>query len=613
MSFNRFLDGYRNNENELNDFICNQCERKFLKQENIKKNINTAEKWEKKKNLIKKEFLKSIGGLSFKKEPLHIKETGEINKDTYVIRKIVFESHKNFFVTGNLYIPKEIKQKVPAVLLTCGHSYDSKAEITYQMAAIELVKNKMVVFCIDPPGQGETELLPDRKEIGWGTKEHSYVGLACTLMGANINRYFIWNIMRAVDVLYTMDFIDKEKIGICGHSGGGTQASLGIFMEDRIKAAVISCYINGRMEYLRIGHAHDSEQNVYNCMGMGLDYADFITCSAPKPIKIVSVQYDFFPIEGAVHSFNKAKRIYKLYDKEQNVEMAIDKSEHNLTDHNREQLVKWFVKHFTSQKYVSCNPYQYVESKENLNCTKSGQVLYEYKEAMTLNSLIYQEYCKNKKRTQPLEDRIRKVINIKEVKTSLLERRINPYLFEGYQAEKIFWLSEENISVGGIYLHGKESNIVTYMMFEKGTAEIEQYKEDIIEQLQCGDVFIFDTRGIGAFKASEINGSPYYGFYGTMSKLVNDSLMAGTSFIEMQVNDILSSLNLTDKKISFKAYGKAVLPVLLANKLTDSIINVKTYGGITSFENIMKGKYEYIPEYEVFNMAKYFDIEELMV
>jgi len=348
-------------------------------------------------------------------------------------------------------------------------------------------------------------------------------------------------------------------------------------------------------------------------MGIGFDYSEFITCSVPKPILVLSQQYDFFPVEGVISSVNKAKRIYDLYNKKENIELVIDKNMHGLSDKLRIYLVKWFVKHFTNNKYVSCNPYLYIEKKSILNCTLSGQVLSEYKNAKSINILIYEEYQLVKERTPTLEERIRKVFIIKDEKEQLLERKITQFKFEKFDAIKIFWIIEKKVAIGGIYITGKDNNKCSYLMFNEGTNEIEKQKSKIFKYIEEGDVFIFDTRGIGAFKNSYINASNYYETHGTMYKLVNDSLMAGTSYIEMQINDILQSLKLTNKDIKIVAYGKQVLPCLIANKLSNKIKDIEVINGIKTFNDIMKCNYKAIVEYEVYNMAKYFDIEELMV
>ena len=50
--------------------------------------------------------------------PLKPRITGVIERDTYKIEKIIFESRPNFLVTANLYIPKGRSFPLPAVVGT---------------------------------------------------------------------------------------------------------------------------------------------------------------------------------------------------------------------------------------------------------------------------------------------------------------------------------------------------------------------------------------------------------------------------------------------------------------------------------------------------------------
>ncbi|MDX1358408.1 MAG: hypothetical protein R3232_06230, partial [Clostridia bacterium] len=455
--------------------------------------------------------------------------------------------------------------------------------------------------------------MPDRNDVDWGVHEHSYMGLACSLAGMNIARYFIWNLIRAVDFLTSLDFIDSDKIGACGNSGGGTQTCYISMVDDRIKAAAPGCYVNGRKEYIVKGHAHDSEQNIFNCAGFGLDYTEFISCFAPKPFRLLSQQYDFFPIEGAMHSLKRAKKVYSLYGKPDNADIVIDKNMHGLHDVLRQGLTEWFVKHFLNKEYhAKANPYDYQLDEDDLLCTKSGNVLSEYEDAVSLDDLIYSEYLKRKKQSGGLKDRIEDALKIDKHGRRPMEKRINPYDWNGYVAEKVFWLTEDGIANAGIYIDGDRSDRVAYMFFENGTMDIERQKKEILAYLKNGDVFIVDVRGTGAVKAAPINNAGYYQRYGTMHKLCNDAMMAGTSMLEMQTNDILLSLTLSEKDTVFAAYGKACPAALIAALYSDEVRSIRIVNGIPSFDDIMKCKAPFIPEYEAFGLAAAFDIYEVV-
>ncbi|MFO7611754.1 MAG: acetylxylan esterase [Clostridia bacterium] len=610
--FERFLDGYRNPEYELNDFIVRKAIKKLEKEEKAKDEIKTVIEWEEKSREIKAGFLESIGGLDFEKCELNTIYTGDIKKAGYTIRKLIFQSINKFYVTANLYIPDNIEKPVPAILFSCGHSKPAKAEPTYQLAAVELVLNGMAVLCVDPPGQGEMIQLPDREDIDWGVHEHSYMGLSCTLAGMNIARYFIWNLIRALDFLESLDFIDKNKIGATGNSGGGTQTSYISLVDDRIKAAAPGCYLNGRKQYIVKGHAHDSEQNIFDCMGFGLDYGDFISCFAPKPFMVLSQQYDFFPIEGALYSVKRAKKIYALYGKEENAGIVIDKEMHGLSDVLRQATTEFFTEHFFNRPgNKDINPYEHILGEEELQCTGSGQVLWEFDDALSLDKLIYSDYIKRITRNEALEDRVRHVFNIREQKKRPLEKRINPFDFEGRMAEKVFWLAEEEVSNSGIYINGKPTGYVTYMFFEDGTLEMAVHRKDIAAMLNRGDVFVVDVRGTGAVKGAQINNAPYCDMYGTIHKMNSDAIMCGTSLMEMRINDIMQSLLLAEKKINAVSYGNAGIAVLVAAFLNPRIESLRMASSPVLFEEIMKCSAPYDAGIEAFGMAMAFECNEL--
>lgn len=611
--FDRFIDGYRNPENELANLLYGRVIKGLEKEERIKEEIKTIDEWEQKAGEIRSKFIESIGGLDFEKCDLEPKYTGEIDKGQYTIKKVIYKSLPGIYVTANLYIPKNIGARVPGILLSCGHSKPAKAEPKYQLAAIELVLNKMAVLVVDPPGQGELIQMDDRDDVDWGVHEHSYMGLTCSLAGMNIARYFIWNLIRSVDFLSSLDFVDADRIGACGNSGGGTQTCYISMVDPRIKAAAPGCYVNGRKEYVVKGHAHDSEQNIFDCVNFGLDYTEFISCFAPKPFRLLSQQYDFFPIEGAMHSQKRAKKVYSLYGKPENVDIVIDKNMHGLHDVLRQGLVEFFTRHFLETEYTQKhNPYEFLMPEDGLLCTKSGNVLKEFGDSIPLDQLIYKEYMEKKNHSGDLRERIKKAIKIDKHGRRPMERRINPFDYNGHVAEKVFWITEDGLANTGIYIDGDTNDRVSYMFFENGTLDIEKQKREILAYLKNGDVFIVDIRGTGSVKAAPINNALYYSRYGTMHKLANDALMAGSSMMEMQINDILLSLTLSEKDTVFAAYGKACPAALIAALFSNEVKSIRIVDGITSFEDIMKCKSKFVPEYEVYGMAESFDILEVI-
>lgn len=86
--------------------------------------------------------------------PLKPRVSGIVDRDTYTIEKVLFESRPEFFVTANLYVPKGRKFPLPGVVGSCGHSANGKAAEAYQSFAQGLARQGYVVLIFDPIGQG---------------------------------------------------------------------------------------------------------------------------------------------------------------------------------------------------------------------------------------------------------------------------------------------------------------------------------------------------------------------------------------------------------------------------------------------------------------------------
>ena len=95
------------------------------------------------------------------KTPLKPRITGIIERDTFKIENIIFESRPGFLVTANLYIPKGRAFPLPGVVGTCGHSAAGKMINLYQSFAQGLARQGYVVLIYDPIGQGERLQYPD--------------------------------------------------------------------------------------------------------------------------------------------------------------------------------------------------------------------------------------------------------------------------------------------------------------------------------------------------------------------------------------------------------------------------------------------------------------------
>src|ERR1041384_6648366 len=157
------------------------------------------------------------------KTPLNPRVTGVVERDTYKIEKVIFESRPNFPVTANLYIPLDGRSPRPGVVGTCGHSANGKAADAYQSFAQGLARQGYVCLMFDPIGQGERLQYVDasfKPRRGVGVSEHLYAGNQQFLIGEFFGAWRAWDGIRALDYLLTRPEVDPKQGGVTGNSGG---------------------------------------------------------------------------------------------------------------------------------------------------------------------------------------------------------------------------------------------------------------------------------------------------------------------------------------------------------------------------------------------------------
>ncbi len=165
-------------------------------------------------------ILELLGGLPNYNGPLNARVTGKIERPSYTIEKLIFESLPQFYVAANLYLPKE-SGKHPGILRPMGHWEQGK--VREQVMDANLAMKGFVVLTYDPIGQGERQQAYDPRVetslIGGSTDQHFQAGAQSILAGENFARYRIWDAKRALDYLVSLPEVDADKIGVTGCSG----------------------------------------------------------------------------------------------------------------------------------------------------------------------------------------------------------------------------------------------------------------------------------------------------------------------------------------------------------------------------------------------------------
>lgn len=344
---NRTWISYQNNNQALYRIISNDAFSLLAERNEQVCQLQTKGDWEKYQQELKEKFGASLS--KFQKTPLNPKVTGKLERPGFTVEKIIYESHPGFYVTGSLFIPKNLKKPAPAVIYCSGHNESGFRSEVYQRVIMNLAEKGFVVFAYDPVGQGERLQYADaqtgKSKVGGSTTEHSYAGAQTLLSGISLSDYFIWDGVRAVDFLETRREVDSKRIGITGRSGGGTQSALIAAYDERILAAAPECYITSFQRLLQSIGPQDAEQNPFYFIKNGMDHADFLHIRAPKPTLIITTYHDFFSQQGARETFAEVQKSYTAFGMPENIQFTVDEGKHESTRNNRETMNAFFQKH----------------------------------------------------------------------------------------------------------------------------------------------------------------------------------------------------------------------------------------------------------------------------
>ena len=253
-------------------------------------------------------FLAALGGLPAR-TPLQARTTGTILLDEGIrIEKVLFASQSNFWVSGNVYVPRttsDCKPPYPGLIVPCGHTDNGKAAVGYQYAGIAGARAGFLTLVYDPVDQGERVVSPER--LSW--RGHNWGGALADRLGWSFARIRVWDAMHALDYLQERPDVDREKLCVYGISGGGTATSLVMSLDDRVKAAAPACYLSTIHDTFESRFPSDAEQEHFGQLTFGLNHLGYLLLRAPSPVLVCCTLGDIFPYRGTVSTFAAAQDV----------------------------------------------------------------------------------------------------------------------------------------------------------------------------------------------------------------------------------------------------------------------------------------------------------------
>ncbi|MFM8359720.1 MAG: dienelactone hydrolase family protein [Verrucomicrobiota bacterium] len=330
----------------------------------------TREEWGRRAEQVRRQILVSQGLWPRPtRTPLNPVIHGRVEREEYTVEKVYFESLPGFFVTGNLYRPRKVTGKAPAVLFAHGHWQDARlseagdAELRreiatgeerfeeggrsrFQSMCVHLARMGCVVWQWDMLGDSDSQQLSralvhgfakQRPEMNtaedWGLFSPPAEAHLQSVMGLQT-----WNAIRSLDFVLTLPEVDPARVAMTGASGGGTQTMLLAAVDPRVALSFPAVMVSTAM------------QGGCTCenaclLRVGTGNVEFAALFAPKPQGMTTA--NDWTKEMAAKGFPELQRLYALMGAPGQV--MLHRGEHFPHNYNavsRSAFYGWLNRHF---------------------------------------------------------------------------------------------------------------------------------------------------------------------------------------------------------------------------------------------------------------------------
>jgi dienelactone hydrolase len=297
-----------------------------------------AEDWQ---QALRAKLTELLGGFPAARQPLRPVTLETRVFPGYRREKIVFDSRPGVSVLAYLLLPTRAQAPAATVICIPGHGrgVDDIVGIDEQGRdrtdkpgyehdfAIQVAEAGMAAVAIEPMGFGcRRDLLNARQGLAHKACEPTAGG--ALLLGETIIGWRVWDVMRTIDYIATRPELDARRVGCMGISGGGTATLFSAALEPRIRAAMVSGYLNTFRDSIgSLAHCVDNYvPGILNWAEMH-DIAGLI---APRPLFAESGERDnIFPIAASRESFRQVREVYAVFQASDRVEQEVFPGEHS--------------------------------------------------------------------------------------------------------------------------------------------------------------------------------------------------------------------------------------------------------------------------------------------
>ncbi len=238
-------------------------------------------------------------------------------------------------ITAALYVP-DGDGPFPAVLNLHGHVGHGKIATSVQQRGHILAQNGFVVLSSDAPGSGE-------RSFGERTSHYhgGLAGAALYLIGDSLLGWQVRDNRRSIDVLCDLPFVNADRIGVTGESGGGNQTMWVSAYDERVKVCVPVVSVGSFESYV----------TARNCICetlpgglIDMEEWELLGLVAPRPLLLLNAYQDTSPafnVEPATRTAASLREIYRLWKADGQFDLRVLNTTHGYWPEMLSAMLGW--------------------------------------------------------------------------------------------------------------------------------------------------------------------------------------------------------------------------------------------------------------------------------
>ena len=197
------------------------------------------------------------------------------------IKNMTWESPEGFLLSADLWIPPNATADTPAPAIVTVEGWYNNKEMQ-DMYNVELSRRGYVVLTLDMHGHGNSESV---------SSDHLYDGAV--------------GVDAAVQMVATLPYVDTARIGVTGHSSGGTAANMAVAIDNEREVPLIACVLQQAGDWQDdTGGDHSGDYGSRSVGIIASEYDDFYFGTYDDAGNMLTTPKQFMETDGAKKFLN---------------------------------------------------------------------------------------------------------------------------------------------------------------------------------------------------------------------------------------------------------------------------------------------------------------------